>query len=571
MLETTMATTFKPGTNLKGEEAGGNWTFVLPSRELQRTICLGVPSAKTLRTINKISQSVVIICDSSETVKEFQKTFDQKNLPEVQVIIFNKNYAIPLLEKCADLILMVGTWTSRKISRAKLRLADLQRFLTSKGFIYFEFIGQGSQLSRALTGKELDKIDGKSNILWLTPLRDEMQTAIPNNDRDTVDYFLQHKLYSPTIEIPFIDRAERILDQNVFLGHFYRRYGALIGNNRDYKMINPPDYLRLIAKESGIDITKYRWGLSARGRFNSRKVLFFLFDREKRHPKYIVKLIRDSALNLRVANEYRALTKLSRMRFIDQETLPQPAFFGYHGDLAIVGETVVEGISFRKRTSYSAACPYGQAAVDWLIELGEASAQVDQGNSQHAITVLKELLDRFSEVYQPNPEYYSFLVDQIESIVKIDDNLPTVFQHGDPGTWNLLVTKKGKVAFLDWEAAEPKGMPLWDLFYFLRSYAVGSARTHGIRNNLNGFTNQFLEDSPLSFWILDAIQRYCERTNLMKAWVEPLFYTCWMHRALKETTRLTSTELDGGHYWSLLRLCIENRDAPILSKIFSLQ
>ena len=42
-------------------------------------------------------------------------------------------------------------------------------------------------------------------------------------------------------------------------------------------------------------------------------------------------------------------------------------------------------------------------------------------------------------------------------------------------------------AFLDWEAAELHGMPLWDLFYFARSVAVGVARACGTRGSLEAF------------------------------------------------------------------------------------
>jgi hypothetical protein len=54
------------------------------------------------------------------------------------------------------------------------------------------------------------------------------------------------------------------------------------------------------------------------------------------------------------------------------------------------------------------------------------------------------------------------------------------------------------------------------------------------------------------------------------ALVEPLFYTCWMHRALKEATRLQPDRLESGTYVRLLRLCVARRDAPGLRRLFSL-
>lgn len=70
--------------------------------------------------------------------------------------------------------------------------------------------------------------------------------------------------------------------------------------------------------------------------------------------------------------------------------------------------------------------------------------------------------------------------------------------------------------------------------------------------------------------IVEVTARYCERTGLSSDLIEPLFYTCWRHRALKEATRLPLDRLEKGHYVRLLRLCIERRSAPVLRRLFAL-
>jgi Phosphotransferase enzyme family len=49
--------------------------------------------------------------------------------------------------------------------------------------------------------------------------------------------------------------------------------------------------------------------------------------------------------------------------------------------------------------------------------------------------------------------------------------LPAVIQHNDLGTWNIVVRPKApgpsRFVVLDWESSRPRGMPLWDLWYFL--------------------------------------------------------------------------------------------------------
>jgi hypothetical protein len=86
---------------------------------------------------------------------------------------------------------------------------------------------------------------------------------------------------------------------------------------------------------------------------------------------------------------------------------------------------------------------------------------------------------------------------------------------------------------------------------------------------LKSFEQQFLADSALAPLLIDSVARYCERTGLSREMIEPLFYTCWLHRALKEATRLPLARLEGGHYVNLLRLCIERRNTSALHRLFS--
>jgi hypothetical protein len=315
------------------------------------------------------------------------------------------------------------------------------------------------------------------------------------------------------------------------------------------------------------------WGLSAKGEYSSRKVLFFLFDsrkEEKTSPKpvYIVKMVRDHIYNPRVENEFNALTQLRKVDFGIRETIPKAVFFGHHRNLAIVGETIIEGVALRQKTEWSDVCPYARSAIDWFIELGEATSNQDGVTSMEEAATLEKLFERFNEIYQLSTEHYSFLVKQIERVRDSCTPFPLVIQHGDPGTWNALAQPNNGVAFLDWEAAELHGVPLWDLLYFLRSYCVGAARAQGTRDRLIGFEEQFLGQSKISHLVIEAIKRYCKHTGLSGNMVEPLFYTCWVHRALKESTRLKPFNLDNGHYVNLLRLCIDKRDSSTLRKIF---
>lgn len=570
MLDTTLTTTFVPGTNLKGSVAGGNWSFLLPSLDLDRIVCFGAPSEATLRTLSRLGREVVVACADPHQIQQLGMLNRRAGLDNIRLSFVDRHSALLIPGASVDLALIAGENGGRRLQRDRALLAEIQRLLKPEGLVYCEF---GGPLDRLFGGDPADSVVegfGARLLFWLTPQSGEMRTAVPLCDQATTGYFLRNSLYSSSANLRVLKRAERFLVKNRLLGRFARRCGALMGQAPAGLDARPPRYLRSIAREAGIDIDRHRWGLAARGQFNSRKVLFFLFEGASESPEYIVKMTRDPALNARLENEERALALLEEKGIGDRETLPRPAFFGHHSGLAILGETIVDGKPFRERTSGTADCPHARAAIDWLVDLGATTADRTTATPLQVVEGLQTLFKRFTRIYQIDPGHYRFLARQIAAIGSSRSGFPLVFQHGDPGTWNILVTREGRVAFLDWEAFEPHGMPLWDLFYFMRAYGAWSARMDGVKNSLKGFVQQFMADSALSQLLIEATDRYCDRSGLSKDLIGPLFYTCWMHRALKEATRLSAARLERGHYVSLLRLCIDQCDAPALRRLFSL-
>lgn len=620
MLDTTLATEFIPGTNVRGEVTGANWTFLLPQLHLGHVICVGNPPAAGLVTLARRAEKVTICCTEAQQLDAIREQYHLDN-------VCTSNAVAELPRSSFDLAVIVEGMSALRDVHL---LAALQQVLTPEGRIYVEF---GGPIERLWNGKALANLTerfGSAKVFWLTPLSGEMHTAVPMHDDATIDYFVQHQLYSSSVDLRVVKRAaqsllrgsgrgartqpqhvqtphggstaistaqrvdvaaggrknkalldligqvqrtldgaERFVSRHRSLSQLTQRYGVLLSRTATPDLHPPPEYLCEIARRSAVDLSAYRWGLSARGEYSSRKVLFFLFDGPKQVPEYVVKMTRAAALNPRLENESRALQLLHEKGFGDRETLPQVAFFGHHKELTIVGETVVQGVPFERQTAASADCRYAHAAVDWLIELSAATADVHTATALQAAEGLEQLYQRFVEIYDVSNEHRAFLSAQIATVRQFQGEFPTVFQHGDPGTWNVMVTPSGRVGFLDWEAAETAGMPLWDLFYLMRAYGVLASRRSGTRDMTKGFAEQYLHDTPISAMLVDATRRACDRIGLVSLLVEPLFYTCWMHRSLKEATRLERSGLERGHYIQLLRACIDQRNTPALQRLFA--
>jgi hypothetical protein len=346
-----------------------------------------------------------------------------------------------------------------------------------------------------------------------------------------------------------------------------KRHGVIVGGAVGSNGSAPPEYLVQIARRAGVDLDGYRWGLTIPVGYPSRKLVFHLFAPGAAEPTYVVKLVSHPAHNRRLEIEGRALEHLESVGIADGERMPRVAFRGTHAGLVIVAESVVEGVPFRNKSDGGATCPYAGAALEGLVDLGRMTRQNGPANSAQVGPAIRRLLEQFSAAYGDR-EVVAFLEPRVETLAR--SSTPLVFQHGDPGIWNILAGPRGRVGFLDWEWAEPAGLPLWDLFYFQRSYAVLSARQQGIRSELKACELAFLAESDFARWNRNTVARYCQAVGVSESLIEPLFYTCWMHRSIKEATRLDPRDLDNGHYLRLLKLCIRERDSAAMGRLFSL-
>lgn len=624
MLKTTLSTTFTPGINLKGEAVGANWTFFLPQLQQQAVLIVGIPSTATLKVLTRLADTVTVLYRQAAEQQKVAAAQQKLARPNLAALCFTPEAALPLAAASIDLILITDGRSVRWIRQAPVLWAELQRLRKPAGVLYYEYRGLFDPLQslhkRADNSPTTDTLAAQR--LWLTPLQGEMQTAVLSQDQATIAYCLQHGLYRSSVDLKqwqqgakarkrqprqqpanaqpvarkavrkakasrvrqlrsrlsatakrlllkstkLLEQVEQRLYASPLLNRLLQRQGVLLGTDATLNT-HPPAYVRTLARMADIDLEEYHWILSARGEYSTRKVLFFLTAPDQQTPSYIVKMTRDPAFNVRLENEYQALATLYARGVGSPETLPQPLFCGHHAALAIVGESIIAGEPFAKKTQRKANCPALQAAIHFLVTLGTATADSTAATPRQVAQALQTLFSRFQAIYSLTPAHAAFLAEQIQQISNCAAAFPLVFQHGDPGPWNMLVTPSGQVAVLDWEAAEAQGMPLWDLFYFLRSYALDIARAGGVNDGLQGFAQQVLADTPLSQLMVETVHDYCQAIGLPATVVLPLFYTCWMHRALKEATRLPVNKLDSGRFVNLLRMCIDHQDAPTLQRL----
>jgi len=569
MIETTLRIEFIPGTNLQGDMVFADWRFLLPTIELDSILCLATPPAASATVLSSLADRIVVLDTDAAKLKQFTEVCLRASLANIETHLIEDFTGIALGDQFSLIYLASPGITNEFLGRDTLQ-ARVRGLLSVDGIVKYETWnrseGRASQVE--LDGLSRTGLHGRS--YWLTPFRGEMRTALPTRQSDIAAFFFENVLYGQSLKKRILSRLGKVLSGVKLLDSVIpRRLFFLQKAESKYNSEQPPLYLTRLARRAGFDFDALRFGLSTRGKFNANKVIFYLFRTTSPEPEAIVKMTRAPEFNYRLENEFRTLAALRENEFVPDRTYPEALFLDYHAGLAVMAQGAVQGVPFRTRTTARPDCPLAQQAVNWLVELGCASANSSLVNAEQAADSLTVLFQRFVEIYSPDEADVSFISNQLARLRALRSAFPLVFQHGDPGTWNILVTDDNEVVFIDWEAGEPHGMPLWDIFYFMRTYASWVSRQQGNKNPLENFTRSFLEPSSFSRWLQLLVHDYCNKMGLAVELIEPLYYTCWMHRALKESTRLRESQLPQGHYFNLLKACITNRHTDTLTNLFS--
>jgi hypothetical protein len=328
--------------------------------------------------------------------------------------------------------------------------------------------------------------------------------------------------------------------------------------------LGPPRYVREIAASAGRPLAGDAWALLAPGDYPSQKVLLLSIDTASGAPVGIVKIGTEPAHRWRLDNEASALRALADLHVPGGGRVPLVLFSGAAAGRGVVGEEWIFAGSFTAAVT-GGLDPIVEQAIAWLTALAAATARPVPGADVGA--ALRDLQARFVQTFSLTGDEVATLEGCVGAIERHPGPIPVVRQHGDPGAWNLRVDADGRIVFLDWESSEADGVPLWDTFYLQRSIGAIVARRHGPTTGLQAALRHLVNPTPLQARFTEQIRTQADAIGLDPVLIEPLFYACWMHRALKEVTRRTPASMHGGHYLRLLRALIAHRGSPALRRL----
>jgi hypothetical protein len=113
------------------------------------------------------------------------------------------------------------------------------------------------------------------------------------------------------------------------------------------------------------------------------------------------------------------------------------------------------------------------------------------------------------------------------------DAAPTVFAHNDLGPWNVLVDGTGHTA-VDWESADPRGLPLADLVYLL---FYGLANLDGHTPDEGWFRALFGGEVAASRMLFALVDECATASRVPDDLVGPLVTSTWQRHATSHVAR----------------------------------
>ncbi len=268
----------------------------------------------------------------------------------------------------------------------------------------------------------------------------------------------------------------------------------------------------------------------------SSHVVFMIWATGTTTPVLVAKTPRlvDATTNLQ--REVANLRLVQARRPAGFASVPQVVAFESYHDYPILVETALVGQpmdpAFTRR--HRERCC--QAVTTWLIELQQPTGDPGKQDAAWFERLIDYPIDYFSKRFPIDAKETRLLQQTrvlVEPLRTID--LSLTFEHGDLSYPNLMLLPNGEPGVIDWELADPHGLPACDLFLFL-TYAAFATHNAGETGNYQAaFQSAFFDQAA---WTKSYIQRYAEQINLPEKALTPLFIITWLRYILSQLVRM---------------------------------
>ncbi len=276
----------------------------------------------------------------------------------------------------------------------------------------------------------------------------------------------------------------------------------------------------------------------------SSHVVCLLLPEGQRDPVMVAKVPRLAGPSASVRREVANLRAVQTSRPEGFTTIPRVIAFEENAPRQFLLETALTGKPMDPSFVRSDPDRCCRAMLNWLGDLQDATKQTAYANRDWYENLVVKPIRQFSNLLPLSQEERQLLAKTEQLIAPLEKTeLPLVFEHGDLSHPNIIWLNDGQLGVVDWELAAPRGLPGFDLFFFLSYVAFAKQKARSSGDHLPAFRAAFFGEGA---WAIPYIKSYCERFQLFRYTPIALFVLTWLRYTASLLGRLDEAPLTSG-------------------------
>jgi aminoglycoside phosphotransferase (APT) family kinase protein len=267
----------------------------------------------------------------------------------------------------------------------------------------------------------------------------------------------------------------------------------------------------------------------------SSHVLFFVFARGSALPILIAKTPRLPGDHAALEREATNLQMLASS--CPQASTAAPRLLAYrdwHGSKLLL-QSIVPGRPMSPAVVRRSVDTCTRNVMRWVTDLHFDSRSFSAGSGSVRRSI-DGSLGFLRESFSATDELRLMLDGTQERVEPLATQvLPRVFAHGDLSSPNILMDDAGGIGIVDWELADPTGLPASDVFFFLTYIAFARSDATTAKEQVKAFGDAFF-GSPA--WARTYVMDYAKALGLSSRSLRPLFLLTWVRYVESLVVRL---------------------------------
>lgn len=251
------------------------------------------------------------------------------------------------------------------------------------------------------------------------------------------------------------------------------------------------------------------------------KVVALSFAEEVDEPAGVVKFARVAAADAALEREAEVLRRVAR-EHPGVAGVPRLLAVGRRAGRRAVAESAVFGRPLLEQLSPATFAQLAGRVSEWLGGLVGAERPAPESWRERLVEAPLACFER--EFGLVAPGVAAAARQRLDRL----GPLPPACEHRDCSPWNLLIDDDGALGLLDWESAEPDGLPGLDLVYFLANaaFVLDGALESGATRPV--YARLLDPDDPRGEAFAAHTAEYCSRAGMPSADFDRLRLLCWI-------------------------------------------